>query len=225
MHDQHFYKSPAIEVYGHCRLLLPKLRVPCWFFSQSGIENCWHGRPGIEPTTLDINSQSGAYDLSATATPCPGLIFLGVSFRIVFGLHIVYVIKSISISVRVMTTQSNRIQITSLSTIGGVWFDWPWCLNQPFYCENQGSWSFSSCVKQSGFPAPKVLSRTYPFFCSIWTGLDRINPESFPSRLNWRSSFFLSLSQTQTRLTGHHAREESRNPLPFYPLTTQKRWW
>jgi len=33
------------------------------------IFDCWHGRPGIEPTNLDLNSQSGAYDLSATATP------------------------------------------------------------------------------------------------------------------------------------------------------------
>jgi len=34
------------------------------------LKNCWHGRPGIEPTTttLDLSSQSGAYDLSAMAT-------------------------------------------------------------------------------------------------------------------------------------------------------------
>jgi len=33
--------------------------------------HCWHGRPGIEPTTttLDLSSQSGANDLSAMATP------------------------------------------------------------------------------------------------------------------------------------------------------------
>jgi len=41
-----------------------------------GLKNCFHGWPGIEPTTttLDLSSQSGAYDLSATATPamlCP----------------------------------------------------------------------------------------------------------------------------------------------------------
>jgi len=68
--NQHLYKSPAIEVYGHCRLLLPWLRVPCWFFCNQGLKNCWHGRPGIEPTTttLDLSSQSGAYDLSAMAT-------------------------------------------------------------------------------------------------------------------------------------------------------------
>jgi len=38
------------------------------------LKNCWHGQPGIEPTTttLDLSSQSGAYDLSAMATPFIG---------------------------------------------------------------------------------------------------------------------------------------------------------
>jgi len=31
------YKSPAIEFYGHCRLLLPRPRVPCFLF-QSWVE-------------------------------------------------------------------------------------------------------------------------------------------------------------------------------------------
>jgi len=39
------------------------------FFCNSGLKNCLHGRPGIESTTLDLSSQSGAYDLSAMATP------------------------------------------------------------------------------------------------------------------------------------------------------------
>jgi len=67
MRDQHLFKSPAIEVYGHCRLLYyPGWEwVPCWFFCNLGLKNCW---PGIEPTTLDLSSQSGAHDLSATAT-------------------------------------------------------------------------------------------------------------------------------------------------------------
>jgi len=41
------------------------------FFAIPELKNCWHGRPGIEPTTttLNLSSQSGAYDLSATATP------------------------------------------------------------------------------------------------------------------------------------------------------------
>jgi len=33
------------------------------FFYNQGLKTCWHGWPGIEPTTLD----SGVYDLSATA--------------------------------------------------------------------------------------------------------------------------------------------------------------
>jgi len=40
------------------------------FFCNSGLKNCWHRLPGIEPTTLDLSSESGAYDLSAEATPC-----------------------------------------------------------------------------------------------------------------------------------------------------------
>jgi len=39
MRDQHLYKSRAIEVYDHCRLLLPWMNVPSWFFLQSGVEN------------------------------------------------------------------------------------------------------------------------------------------------------------------------------------------
>jgi len=39
------------------------------FFCNLGLKNYWHGRPEIEPTTLDLSSQSGAYDLAATATP------------------------------------------------------------------------------------------------------------------------------------------------------------
>jgi len=43
--------------------------VPLLIFCNPGLKNYWHGWPGIEPTTLDLCSQSGAYDLSATATP------------------------------------------------------------------------------------------------------------------------------------------------------------
>jgi len=66
MHDQHLYKSPPIEVYGHCRLLSPWLRGPCWFFEI----RAWKiPGMGIEPITLDLSSQLGAYDLSATPIP------------------------------------------------------------------------------------------------------------------------------------------------------------
>jgi len=43
MQDQHLFKSPAMEVYGFCRLQLPWLRVPSWFFFYPGLKNCWHG--------------------------------------------------------------------------------------------------------------------------------------------------------------------------------------
>jgi len=26
-------------------------------FCNTGLKNCWHGQPGIEPTTLDLHSQ------------------------------------------------------------------------------------------------------------------------------------------------------------------------
>jgi len=95
MRDQHLYKSPAIEVYGHCRLLLPWYLLYIWgrgkfiynininkhititltegawlIFFQSGVEKllAWaNGDWAHNP--LDLCSQLGAYDLSATATP------------------------------------------------------------------------------------------------------------------------------------------------------------
>jgi len=84
MHDQHLYKIPAIEVYGHCRLLLPWQRVPYfWFCCNPGLKNCWHGWPGIELTNSDFSSQSGAYDLSATATPLRNCCKVHISFGII----------------------------------------------------------------------------------------------------------------------------------------------
>jgi len=43
MRNQHLDKSPAIEVYGHCRLLLPWPSVSCWFFLQSRVEKLLAG--------------------------------------------------------------------------------------------------------------------------------------------------------------------------------------
>jgi len=43
--------------------------MPIDFFCDPGLKNCWHGLLGIEPTTLYLSSQSGAFDLSAMATP------------------------------------------------------------------------------------------------------------------------------------------------------------
>jgi len=68
MRDKHLYKSPAIEVYGNCRLLLSWLGVSCWFFCNPGVKNFWDG-PRIEPTTLDLSSQfsvRGLWTLAAT---------------------------------------------------------------------------------------------------------------------------------------------------------------
>jgi len=69
MCDQHLYKKPAIEVYGHSRLPSPWLRVSCWFFVQSRIEKllAWAGGDGTQDLR-DLSSQSGVDDLSVTVT-------------------------------------------------------------------------------------------------------------------------------------------------------------
>jgi len=54
MRDHYLYKSPAIEVYGHSRFLLPWLRVPSSFFSNPGLKNCRHGR--LEDWTDNLRS-------------------------------------------------------------------------------------------------------------------------------------------------------------------------
>jgi len=36
------------------------------FFCNPGLKNCCHVWPGIEPSTLDLSSQPGAFDLSAS---------------------------------------------------------------------------------------------------------------------------------------------------------------
>jgi len=69
MHDQHLYKNPTIEVYGHCRLLLPWLRVPCWFFLQSRVEKWVAGWLGIEPATTDLSSQLGFSSIPWPTSP------------------------------------------------------------------------------------------------------------------------------------------------------------
>jgi len=67
MRDQYLNKRPAIEDYGHCRLLLPWLREPVWFFFATGVEKllAWAGGDWTH-NPLDLCSQSGAYDLSVT---------------------------------------------------------------------------------------------------------------------------------------------------------------
>jgi len=55
-HSNHLYLS-------HSRSLLPWQRVPCWFL-------------GIEPTSLDLDSQSGVFDFSAMVNPIRWKIYL-----------------------------------------------------------------------------------------------------------------------------------------------------
>jgi len=49
MRSQHLYKSPGIEDYGPSRLLLPCLRVPCWFFPIQGWKIAGRGSRGLNP--------------------------------------------------------------------------------------------------------------------------------------------------------------------------------
>jgi len=55
--QSYLYKSPAIEVYGHCRLLLPWLRVPCWFLCNLGLKNNWPSW-WLNPSSYDLSFQS-----------------------------------------------------------------------------------------------------------------------------------------------------------------------
>jgi len=40
----------------------------------SGVEKFWQGCKGIENTTLDVSSQSGAFDYSSIVTPALNII-------------------------------------------------------------------------------------------------------------------------------------------------------
>jgi len=44
--------------FGQSRLILPFLKVHCWFFANSWLKNCWHGW-GLNTQTLDLSSLSG----------------------------------------------------------------------------------------------------------------------------------------------------------------------
>lgn len=70
--DQHLYKRPAIEVNGHWRLLIPWLKVLCWFFCNSWLKNCWLGL-GIEPTNSKMRKQS----LRIVSNPSTDLTSMG----------------------------------------------------------------------------------------------------------------------------------------------------
>jgi len=43
------------------------------------------GGPGIEPTTLDLCSQSGAYDFSAMGTPAIGTAVIPLAKLVILG--------------------------------------------------------------------------------------------------------------------------------------------
>jgi len=54
MRNQQLYNSPAIDVYGLCRLRLPWLIVPCWFFCNPGLKNCNHGKTSRCPRHFNL---------------------------------------------------------------------------------------------------------------------------------------------------------------------------
>jgi len=56
MRNQHLHMSPVIEVF----MVTADYYYPDWeclvdFLCNPGLKNCWHGQPGIEPTTLDLS--------------------------------------------------------------------------------------------------------------------------------------------------------------------------
>jgi len=68
--DQYLYKSLAIHrhVHGQCRLCTITVTESALliFLQSARLKNCWHGWV-FEPTTLDLSSQSGAFDLPSMA--------------------------------------------------------------------------------------------------------------------------------------------------------------
>lgn len=69
MSNQRLSKSPRQRhnyVYGNCWLLPPQLRMPCWLFLKSEVED-WLAWPLNDPTILDTSTQSSPYDYSAMA--------------------------------------------------------------------------------------------------------------------------------------------------------------
>jgi len=60
--------STVIIIYkSHYWSITSWLRVRSWFFTNQGFKICWHCW-GFEPATLDLSSQSVAFDHSATTT-------------------------------------------------------------------------------------------------------------------------------------------------------------
>jgi len=72
MRDQHLYKSLAMDIELRlCSLQITIILIDyaLKIFSQSRIEK-WLTWLGIQLTTFDLSSQSGAWDHSAMVTPC-----------------------------------------------------------------------------------------------------------------------------------------------------------
>jgi len=55
-------------VYGHSKLLLHWLRVPCWFFCNLGLKNCLHVQ-GLNSQPEKLVLKQGAFDSSAMKIP------------------------------------------------------------------------------------------------------------------------------------------------------------
>jgi len=67
MRNELLYHSP---VYGHWKFLHITLTEGDFliFFCNPRLKNCWQWQAGIEPTNLDLSSQSVAFHFSAMAT-------------------------------------------------------------------------------------------------------------------------------------------------------------
>jgi len=82
MRNQHFFKRPTIEVWSlQITISLTEVALLI-FFAIRGWKIAGMGQPGIEPTTIDLSSQSGAYNFSAAAAL---LLLLGFSRSIGMG--------------------------------------------------------------------------------------------------------------------------------------------
>jgi len=69
MCNRHLHKSPRHRSLGSLQITITLTESALLiFFAMWGLKIAGMGGRGIEPTTLEVSSQSGAYDLSARAT-------------------------------------------------------------------------------------------------------------------------------------------------------------
>jgi len=64
MRVQHLYKSPAIEVFGHCRFLLPLLGVPCWLFLLSASTSASRDNH-LDQVRYEVKQEDGKIECSS----------------------------------------------------------------------------------------------------------------------------------------------------------------